>query len=70
MPPAKGKPFARGHSPRLPVGRRLVIPGESIVNAIVPAGGFVSTAADVARFFAQLAPNAKRSVSPPAAAAR
>jgi CubicO group peptidase (beta-lactamase class C family) len=58
----KGKPFARGHSPRLPVGRRLVIPGDNIVNAIVPAGGFVSTAADVARFFAQLAPNAKRSV--------
>ena len=31
-------------------------------NAIAPAAGFVSTAADVARFFAQLAPNAKRSV--------
>ena len=27
-----------------------------------PAAGFVSTAADTARFFAQLAPNAKRSV--------
>ena len=62
MPLAKGTPFARGHSPRLPVGRRLVIPGDNIQNAITPAGGFVSTAADVARFFAQLAPNAKRSV--------
>jgi CubicO group peptidase (beta-lactamase class C family) len=62
MPLAKGTPFARGHSPRLPVGRRLVIPGENRVNAITPAAGFVSTAADVARFFAQLAPNAKRSV--------
>jgi CubicO group peptidase (beta-lactamase class C family) len=58
----QGTPFARGHSPRLPVGRRLVIPGENRVNAITPAAGFVSTAADVARFFAQLAPNAKRSV--------
>ena len=28
----------------------------------MPAAGFVSTAADVARFFAQLAPNAKHSV--------
>jgi hypothetical protein len=62
MPLARGKPFARGHSPRLPVGRRLVIPGDNRLNAIMPAGGFVSTAADTARFFAQLAPNAKRSM--------
>jgi CubicO group peptidase (beta-lactamase class C family) len=62
MPIAKGIPFARGHTLRLPVGRRLVIPGENLTHAITPAGGFVSTAADVARFFAQLAPNAKRSV--------
>lgn len=62
MPLVKGTPFARGHSPRLPVGRRLVIPGENRLNAVTPAGAFVSTAADVARFFAQLAPNAKRSV--------
>jgi CubicO group peptidase (beta-lactamase class C family) len=62
MPLVKGTPFARGHTPRLPVGRRLVIPGDNALNAITPAGGFVSTAADVARFFAQLAPNAKRSV--------
>jgi CubicO group peptidase (beta-lactamase class C family) len=62
MPIAKGIPFARGHTLRLPVGRRLVIPGENLTHAITPAGGFVSTAADVARFFAQLAPDAKRSV--------
>jgi CubicO group peptidase (beta-lactamase class C family) len=62
MPIAKGVPFARGHTLRLPVGRRLVVPGENLANAIAPAGGVVSTAADVARFFAQLAPNAKRSV--------
>jgi CubicO group peptidase (beta-lactamase class C family) len=62
MPPAKRTPFARGHSLRLPAGRRLVIPGDNPTHAITPAGGFVSTAADVARFFAQLAPNAKRSV--------
>src|ERR1700737_1474812 len=62
MPIAKGVPFARGHTIRLPVGRRLVIPGENLGNAITPAAGFVSTAADVARFFAQLTPNAKPSV--------
>jgi CubicO group peptidase (beta-lactamase class C family) len=62
MPLPKGSPFARGHSPRIPVGRRLVIPGDNLLNAITPAGGFISTAADVARYFAQLAPNAKRSV--------
>jgi CubicO group peptidase (beta-lactamase class C family) len=62
MPLPKGTPFARGHSPRIPVGRRLIIPGDNIQNAITPAGGFISTAADAARYFAQLAPNAKRSV--------
>jgi CubicO group peptidase (beta-lactamase class C family) len=62
MPLAKGVPFARGHTMRLPLDKRLVIPGDNVANAIMPAGGFVSTAADTARFFAQLAPNAKRSV--------
>jgi CubicO group peptidase (beta-lactamase class C family) len=61
-PIAKNVPFARGHSGRLPVGRRLVIPGDNSANAMASAAGFVSTAADVARFFAQLAPNAKHSV--------
>jgi CubicO group peptidase (beta-lactamase class C family) len=62
MPIAASAPFARGHSLRLPAGRRLVIPGDNPTHAITPAGGFVSTAADVARFFGQLAPNARRSV--------
>jgi CubicO group peptidase (beta-lactamase class C family) len=62
MPIARGTPFARGHTLRLPLGRRLVVPGDNLTNAITPAGGFVSTAADVACFFGQLAPNAKRSV--------
>jgi CubicO group peptidase (beta-lactamase class C family) len=62
MPIAKGTPFARGHTRRLPLGRRLVIPGENSAHAITSAAGFVATAADTARFFAQLAPNAKKSV--------
>src|SRR5437879_545647 len=62
MPLAKAAALARGHTLRLPAGRRLVVPGDNPTNAIAPAAGFVSTAADVARFFAQLAPNAKRSL--------
>jgi len=54
--------FARGHSRRLPTDRRLVIPGDNPTHAMTSAAGFVSTAADTARFFAQLAPNAGRSV--------
>jgi CubicO group peptidase (beta-lactamase class C family) len=66
MPLPKGTPLARGHSGKLPVGRRLVIPGDYRTNAIAPAGGFVSSARDIARFFAQLAPKAKESVLSPA----
>jgi CubicO group peptidase (beta-lactamase class C family) len=62
MPLARNIPFARGHTPRRPLGRRLVIPGDNPARAIASAAGFVSTAADVARFFSQLAPNAKRSL--------
>jgi hypothetical protein len=62
MPLAKNVPFARGHLRRYPAGRRFVIPGDNPTHAISSAGGFVSTAADTARFFAQLAPNARKSV--------
>jgi len=62
MPLAKGTPFARGHTHRRPLGRRLVIPGDNATHAMTSAAGFVATAADTARFFAQLAPNAKQSV--------
>jgi CubicO group peptidase (beta-lactamase class C family) len=62
MPLARGTPFASGHTHRRPLGRRLVIPGDNAAHAMSSAAGFVATAADTARFFAQLAPNAKRSV--------
>ncbi len=62
MPLPRGTPFARGHSGKILLGKRLIIPGDNVTHAIVPAGGFVSTAADLARYFAQLAPGAKRSV--------
>ncbi len=62
MPLPRGVPFARGHTPSLLLGERLVIPGDYVEGAAAPAGGFVSTAADLARWFAQLAPDAKTSV--------
>jgi CubicO group peptidase (beta-lactamase class C family) len=65
-PLAKGALLAQGHTPRLPLERRLVVPGDTSAHAMASAAGFVSTAADTARFFAQLAPNAKRSVLSPA----
>lgn len=64
-PIAMTTPFARGHSAKLPLGRRVVIPGENPTNALAAATGFVSTAGDLARFFASLAPDSKRSVLSP-----
>jgi CubicO group peptidase (beta-lactamase class C family) len=61
MPLAAGTPFARGHSRLLPLGRRLVIPGDNSAHAMMSAAGFVATAADTARFFGQLAPTARKS---------
>lgn len=60
--PAAAVPTARGHSSKLPLGRRVVIPGDNPTNALAAATGFVSTARDLARFFAQLDAAAPRSV--------
>lgn len=62
MPLPAGTPFARGHSGKALLGHRVVIPGDQSLNATAPAGGFVSTAGDLARFYAQLSPEADRSV--------
>src|SRR3954452_6996889 len=51
--------LAQGHTDRLLIGERLVIRGKFSTHAIAPAGGFVSTAADLARFFAMLMPSSK-----------
>jgi CubicO group peptidase (beta-lactamase class C family) len=59
---AKSVPFARGHSAETLLGRRVVIPGDNPTHAIASAAGLVATAADTARFFAQLAPNARKSL--------
>jgi CubicO group peptidase (beta-lactamase class C family) len=63
--PIDGGPLARGHGLKLPLGRRPVFDGETPTHALAAATGFVSTAADLARFFGQLAPGASRSVLSP-----
>ncbi len=65
-PAARGLPVAKGHSGKLPLGRRVVVPGDNQTRALAPATGFVSTAGDLARFFASLDPAARRSVLSPA----
>lgn len=65
-PPAKSVPFARGHSGKLPLGERVVVPNESETKSFAAAGGVVATTADLARFFASLDPAAKTSLLSPA----
>jgi CubicO group peptidase (beta-lactamase class C family) len=55
-------PLARGHGGKALLGRRLVFPGDWPTHALAPATGFVSTAADLARFYARLSPGAETSL--------
>lgn len=65
-PRARRARLAAGHSGKLPLGRRVAIPGDNETHALAPATGFVSTAGDLARFFAQLDPAASGSILTPA----
>ncbi|TPW26231.1 serine hydrolase domain-containing protein [Pararhizobium mangrovi] len=60
-----GQPLASGHSARMPFGHKA-IDGAQSTHALAAATGFVSTAGDLARFFASLDPEAERSVLTPA----
>ena len=66
MPAGGAPPFTRGHSGKLPLDRRVVVPGENPTNALAAATGFVSTAADLARFFGLLDPETETSLLTPA----
>ncbi len=66
VPVAEGARLAQGHSTKLVLGRRVVFPSGQSTHALVAATGFVSTAADLTRFFAQLAPKAIKSILSPA----
>ncbi len=54
--------LASGHSTKVVLGRRVVIPSDQSTFALAAATGFISTAADLAKWFAQLAPSAERSI--------
>ncbi len=62
MPLAKGAPLAKGHSSKLPLGRRVILPSDTSTEGLASATGFVSTAHDLALFFNQLSPGAKKSI--------
>ncbi len=62
MPRRLAAPMARGHSARVLMGRRVIIPGLNPTNAMAPATGLVSTAHDLALFFDQLSPSATNSI--------
>jgi CubicO group peptidase (beta-lactamase class C family) len=62
MPFVKASLMAHGHSGKLPLGRRVVIPGQNPTRALAAATGFVSTARDLTRFFAGLDPAARSGV--------
>lgn len=59
--PARTK-TSRGHSSKWAVGERLVIPADNCTHALASATGFLSTAGDLARFYATLDPAAPRSI--------
>lgn len=63
---AKLAKLAQGHSAKQPLGRRVAIDVGMSTQALASATGFVSTAADLARFFGSLAPDARSSVLSPA----
>lgn len=59
--PARAK-LAAGHIAKQLLGRRVAIDVGMSTHALASATGFVSTAADLARFYASLAPDARGSV--------
>lgn len=61
-PPDAKAPFAKGHSAEYPLGYRVIIPGDNATNALAPATGFISTAADMVKFFSSLDPDAEGSL--------
>jgi CubicO group peptidase (beta-lactamase class C family) len=64
VPLPSGK-LASGHSSKTLLGRRVIFPGDQSTHALASATGFISTAADLTRFYAQLAPTARsRLLSP------
>lgn len=53
---------SRGHSSKLALGERMVIPADNCTDALASATGFLSTAGDLAQFYATLDPAAPKSI--------
>ncbi len=53
---------SRGHSSKWALGERLVIPADNCTHALASATGFLSTAGDLAKFYATLDPAAPKSI--------
>jgi CubicO group peptidase (beta-lactamase class C family) len=62
VPSPKGAPLAKGHSSKQPLGYRVILPPDTSTHGLASATGFISTAHDLALFFNQLSPNAKKSI--------
>lgn len=62
MPASKLGALAKGHSSRLPLGRRVILPSDTSTNGLASATGFISTAHDLSLFYNQLSPKAKQSI--------
>ena len=54
--------LASGHSSKALLGRRVTVPSDQTTDALAAATGFVSTAADLSKWFAQLSPGAETSI--------
>jgi len=65
-PVAANVKISQGHSAKWPLGERVVIPADTCTHALASATGFLSTASDLARFYASLDPAAPRSILSPA----
>ena len=59
---AEDVPCARGHTARLPLGGRQLLSANNETFGLAPATGYVSTASDLARFYALLSPGAPSSI--------
>ncbi len=61
VPAPKGGPLAKGHSSKVPLGYRITLPSDTNTHGLASATGFISTAHDLALFFGQISPTAKKS---------
>ncbi len=66
MPLPNGAKLVSGHSGEHPLGKRILVPGDNDTAALTAATGVISTAGDIALFFNQIDPDAKRSILKPA----